>query len=271
MKHVKKRGKKTLMGELASATLIILFFSFITLWVNKLSTNAAIPVTAINQNSPQQEEISTKLGKNFENPEDTILDVPYLSQEGILPTGCEVTSAAMVLQYWGVDIRPEALADMLPCEYLFWEDGLLYGPDPNEFFVGSPFDPNSYGCYAPVIASVIPEADDSMTTQVLSHTSLEELYEKYVLQGIPILIWCTIQMLESSDGTSWILPDGEEFVWRRNEHCMVLIGRKGEDYICLDPYESIGQRAIDGELLEKRYQELGEQAVVVLPKEEVME
>lgn len=34
------------------------------------------------------------------------LEVPYLSQEDILPTGCEAVSAAMVLQYWEVDVTP---------------------------------------------------------------------------------------------------------------------------------------------------------------------
>lgn len=47
------------------------------------------------------------------------LEVPYLSQEDILPTGCEAVSAAMVLQYWGVDVTPEEVASMLPCAPLY--------------------------------------------------------------------------------------------------------------------------------------------------------
>ena len=66
------------------------------------------------------------------------------------------------------------------------------------------------------------------------------------------------------------MPSGEEFVWPRNEHCMVLSGREENEYICMDPYGSIGQRAIDRELLEKRYEELGQQAVVILPEEKVI-
>ena len=60
------------------------------------------------------------------------LGVPYLSQEGALPTGCEATSTAMVLQYWGLDISPEEVAYLLPCQELYWYDGQQYGPDPNE-------------------------------------------------------------------------------------------------------------------------------------------
>ena len=95
--------------------------------------------------SPPKEAASVQLG------------VPYLSQEGALPTGCEATSTAMVLQYWGMDISPEEVAYLLPCQELYWYDGQQYGPDPNEYFVGSPFEVTGYGCYAPVIAQTLKQ------------------------------------------------------------------------------------------------------------------
>lgn len=253
-----------------SAVLIVLFFSFIAVWINKLSINAAIPVNASGEAPVQEEAVFEMETTHFgeERLPDVLLDVPYLSQEGILPTGCEATSAAMVLNYWGVDISPEAFADALPCDYLFWEDGKLYGPDPNEYFVGSPFDPNGYGCFAPVIAHTIPRIDKSMTAKVLTDVPLAQLYETYVSKDIPVLIWCTINMLETTGGTAWTLPDGEQFVWPRNEHCIVLAGREGEEYICMDPYQSIGQSAIAKGLLEDRYEAMGGQAVVILPKDQ---
>ena len=70
---------------------------------------------------------------------DTVLeDVPYISQEGILPTGCEVVSATMVVQYWGSDVSATEMADALPCWDVEYRDDVLYGPDPNEYFVGTP-------------------------------------------------------------------------------------------------------------------------------------
>lgn len=198
--------------------------------------------------------------------EDRTLDVPYLSQEGILPTGCEVVSAAMVLQYWGMDITAAELAQMLPCDSLYEEAEGLYGPDPNEYFVGSPFDSNSYGCYAPVIEQVVSLAAPDFSSYVLYDYSLEELYEEYVCQGTPVLLWCTINMLESYEGTVWFLPDGSSFTWQSNEHCLVLAGRENGDYICMDPYDSNGQVSISFELLEQRYEEMGSQAVVIVPE-----
>lgn len=207
-------------------------------------------------------------------PDDTLpdrditLDVPYLSQEGILPTGCEVTSAAMVIQYWGSKVDAVTLAEKLPCGELFWgEDGLLYGPNPKDLFVGSPFDNSGYGCFAPVIAGLVPTIDENLYAEVMEGLSLEELYGRYVLREIPVLVWCTINMLETTPGTEWKLPDGSEFKWPRNEHCMVLIGRTEDEYICLDPYDSNGEVHIERKLLESRYRDMGSQAVLLLPND----
>ena len=114
---------------------------------------------------------------------DITLDVPYLSQEGILPTGCEVTSTAMVMQYWGVDVDAVTLAEELPCGELRWkEDGLLYGPHPKDLFVGSPFDSSGFGCFAPVIADLVPTVDKNLHAEVIEGASLEELYGRYILR-----------------------------------------------------------------------------------------
>lgn len=86
--------------------------------------------TAAQPDSPRQTAASQEVQ----------LEVPYLSQEDILPTGCEAVSAAMVLQYWEVDVTPEEVASMLPCAPLYQLGGQLYGPNPDEFFVGSPFE-----------------------------------------------------------------------------------------------------------------------------------
>ena len=45
------------------------------------------------------------------------LSVPYISQEGSFPNGCESVSAVMLLRYYGFDITPDEFIDSyLPCE-----------------------------------------------------------------------------------------------------------------------------------------------------------
>ena len=72
---------------------------------------------------------------------DKLLAVPALSQYPQLPTGCESTAAAMVLQYYGSSITPEEFASSwLECDGGFYtDDGVTYGPDPSMVFAGDPF------------------------------------------------------------------------------------------------------------------------------------
>lgn len=195
------------------------------------------------------------------------LGVPYLSQEGTLPTGCEATSTAMVLQYWGMDISPEEVAYLLPCQELYWYDGQQYGPDPNEYFVGSPFEVTGYGCYAPVIAQTLKqEFPHRLTVKLECGSTIQELYQTYVMgQGVPVLIWATIDLVEPEQGSQWLLETGELFTWKKNEHCMVLVGKQGDRYLCQDPYESHGTLALSSQLLQLRFEQMGSQAVAVKP------
>lgn len=144
--------------------------------------------TAAQPDSPRQAAASQEVQ----------LEVPYLSQEDILPTGCEAVSAAMVLQYWEVDVTPEEVASMLPCAPLYQLGGQLYGPNPDEFFVGSPFEETGYGCYAPVIAGVLEEQLSPKYTVTLEYgCTIRQLYQNYVVeQGAPVLIWVTIDLVE---------------------------------------------------------------------------
>ena len=67
-----------------------------------------------------------------------------INQNPELPTGCEVTSLTMVLNYYGYEVTNTELAS----NYL--NTGSLRS-NPYVNFVGSPFSSSSYGCYSPVI------------------------------------------------------------------------------------------------------------------------
>ena len=59
------------------------------------------------------------------------LSVPYISQEGSFPNGCESVSATMLLRYYGFDITPDEFIDSyLPCEPVRISWGTRYGPNP---------------------------------------------------------------------------------------------------------------------------------------------
>ncbi len=190
------------------------------------------------------------------------LTVPMLCQYPSLPTGCEATAAAMVLQFYGNRMTAETVASWLPCsEAFYYQEGVLHGPDPYESFVGDPFSEESYGCFAPVIAAAINERDLPLTATVVSGCSLDELC-CYLDDGKPLLVWVTMEMREPTEGTAWILPDGTPFVWTAGEHCMVLVGYDKERYYFNDP-RSGGVVLYERALCEERFEQLGKQAVCI--------
>ena len=67
------------------------------------------------------------------------IQVPYIDQSVKYPTGCESVSAVMLLQYLGYEISvDEFISKYLECRDMEIREGVLYGPDPNECFCGSP-------------------------------------------------------------------------------------------------------------------------------------
>lgn len=194
----------------------------------------------------------------------TPLAVPQLSQYPELPTGCEATAAAMVLQYHGEAVTPQEVAGewLARSEAFYTENGVQYGPNPNKVFAGDPFSRYAYGCFAPVIADAVNGHSARCTATVLREKTLQELYDTYVAAGKPLLIWATMKMREVKDGNRWRLSDGTDFVWPAREHCLVLVGSTETDYLFNDP-QTGGRVHYEKGLCEQRFQSLGRQAVYI--------
>lgn len=195
------------------------------------------------------------------------LEVPYLSQEGLLPTGCELISAKMLLQYWGRDVPIERLVEALPTGSLRQgADGALYGPSPDDVFVGDPTSPHGFGCFPPVIERLLqPFLGSGYTVYDTTGTPLPALCSTYLVRGEPVLVWATINMAEMEPGAQWVLEgSGEIFTWPSHEHCLVLTGYTEDAYLLNDPYENNGKIAVPKALLEQRYAELSCRSVAVV-------
>jgi uncharacterized protein YvpB len=184
------------------------------------------------------------------------LQVPYISQKDRYPTGCESVSTVMLLNYLGyplsVDQFIENYLKMCPFET---RDGILYGADPRLAFCGSPYDEDSFGCYAPVIIQALEKIvwEDYVVVDETG-TPVEKLITKYIEKGMPVIFWACIDMKEPIPGPSWKLPGtGEDFSWISNEHCMLLIGSDEEGYFFNDPYENHGRIHYPKALTEARH------------------
>lgn len=198
------------------------------------------------------------------------IDIPYVSQENILPNGCESVSAVMLLQYYGFDADPlefvDKYLDTSPVSIKF---GCRYGPNPKYYYAGDPrSEKNGWGCFAPVIVrslnKYLPESHYALN---LTGTSLAELCSAYIDNDIPVAVWVTVGMKEINRIIQWQSSDKTQtYLYPSNEHCMVLVGYDNENYIFADPYDSLGTVCYPIEDTAVAYGSLGKQAVAVIKK-----
>ena len=118
----------------------------------------------------------------------------------------------------------------------------------------------------PVIEKAIRACiDDSHSVDNISGMALEDICDQYIDRDIPVILWATINMLETNPKNSWYLSDGTRFTWPGNEHCMLLVGYDDTQYYFNDPYTG-KLVAYDKTLTKDRFAELGRQAVVVFSR-----
>lgn len=196
--------------------------------------------------------------------QDAWISVPLISQEEVgYQTGCELVSAAMLLNYYGIDVTPEDVYSVIQKSSAEDTD-TVYGPDPNVCFIGDPTTTYAFGCYAlPLIDAMNQLLDEEWQAVNVSDSDLEDLEKNYLNQGIPIIIWATIHMSEPQKGDSWLLSDGTKFQWIAGEHCLVLVGADEEYYYFNDPNHAGEVVGYERAVVRERYEQLGKQAVII--------
>lgn len=173
------------------------------------------------------------------------LDVTWIDQEPDLPTGCEITAATMMLDYYGfsasnVDLN-EYLAQTDTID-LHYENGTQYGPDPNEFFIGDTASESGWFCNTTPVVNALNEylTSNNSTLQAVDLTGIStgELYQ-HVADGDPVTVWVTIAMKSRSVSDEWFTEDGELIQASTNDHAMTIIGYNSKTVTMADPLEGI--------------------------------
>ena len=192
-------------------------------------------------------------------PEQVLLDIEVQGQDPELPTGCEMTSLTMALNYFGLPADKCDLSD----NYL--DKGPVGTVNFREAFEGDPRDPESYGCYAPVVVNTanrfLEDYGSELRAREVSGLELEDLFS-YLQAGIPVIIWGTRNCEEGYYSVTWNV-DGEDLTWFTPEHCMVLAGydEAGRVWVA-DPLHA-DLRSYDKERFRVGYESLYRQAVVI--------
>jgi uncharacterized protein YvpB len=233
---------------------------------SKLETadiNDIIPKKEVQETEPGSKETAIPAPDKY-----IIEGVPILSQLPDFPTGCESVSACMLLQYNGYDIAPDVFVD----EYLdknddfYHRDGVCWGPDPYTYFIGDPRTNTSYGCMAPVIRNAVNKVlgrDD--WGGITDCDSINELCRTYISRDIPVMVWTSMRMETPRPGSVWKLPDGSDYQWLSNEHCMVLVGYDETCYYFNDPSTGKTEK-FEKEISERRFAAFEYQSIVILPE-----
>lgn len=102
-------------------------------------------VTAVEKTTAKTQKIKTvETVKETPLPESScISDFEFAGQMPELPTGCEITSLTMVLNYYGYSADKMTMAlEYLPTvgwtNTYYGDDGTLYGNDIYNYFIGNP-------------------------------------------------------------------------------------------------------------------------------------
>jgi len=189
-----------------------------------------------------------------------LLPVSNILQLPELPTGCEITSLTIVLNFLGYYVDKEDMA----IDYL--EKSAPFEGSFNDYFIGSPWDEYSWGCYAPVITksanNFLNDHNSKLTAYNITGYSMEDLCI-LLASGSPVIVWTSQALDVETIVTPIILENGTTDYWYSNEHCVVIIGydlQKGTLTIC-DPLEGIVDR--DFNTFSARYEEFQRMGVVI--------
>lgn len=200
--------------------------------------------------------------------------VPVIAQSDLL-AACETYACTMLLQYYGFDIDEHEFVDnyLITKPVYYGADGNMYGPDMNSAYAGDVY--TGYGINAKGMAkcmnNYLSTADSNLTASPLLNVELDELCKKYIMNDTPVMVWATTYMDEPYVFANWIVDYvddqtdtkiGDTVSWQMHEHCLVLIGFDEENYYFCDSVSGKVSE-YDKSLCEKRYEQIGKQAIVL--------
>ena len=252
------------------ASIVVVCLFFIGLAVSVKAPEHTSQPSGTTESTQESREIQAPP----EAPKNKIIDAPYIYQNVDYPNGCESVSAVMALRYFGIDMTVDDFID----NYLDMGDAPVVGgigPDPTLVYCGDPRRKDGWGCHSSVIVNALDKFIDYEKFTVSSYRgrTLDELCRRYIDRDIPVIIWATVGMVDSSAEqywASWTTPQGKAVTYNKKLHCLLLVGYDENNYYFNDSMNlsSHGTRYIgySKATAEKAYNILGRQSIVISPK-----
>jgi uncharacterized protein YvpB len=191
--------------------------------------------------------------------EKLVLDVPLLKQMDAprLYNGCEVTSLAMLLQFEGLTVSKNDLANKITRVPLKYQDGK--NGNPHVGFVGNMEDGPGLGVYHKPIfqlaQSYVNGRAEDLTKQPFS-VVIEKL-----AAGSPVWVITTSGFAPTSEFKTWTTPEGPVEVTFKM-HSVVITGYDQDSLYINDPYGGKNKK-VNKENFIKAWEQMGSQAIVI--------
>ncbi|HEY4550637.1 MAG TPA: C39 family peptidase [Bacillus sp. (in: firmicutes)] len=187
------------------------------------------------------------------------LDIPLLNQmdHPKLYNGCEVTSLAMILNYKGIMVTKNTLADKIAKVPITYHNGK--SGNPHFGFVGNMEDGPGLGVYHEPIFSLakqyVGDRVEDLTNQDF------DLIHKKVAEENPIWVITTSTFAPVSNIQIWHTPQGSVNI-TYNMHSVVITGIDDDHIFINDPYGN-KNKPVDRESFIKAWEQMGKQAILI--------
>ena len=188
------------------------------------------------------------------------LDVPLENQMPDLPNGCEVTSLSMLMNYYGIKVNKNELAENIQ-HVDFFTDGGKYRGNPNQGFVGHMSIANAGWC---VYNGPLYNDARKYTTHIENITGSDFLsLLKLVSNGHPVLIITTTTFNRVNDMQTWDTNTGKVNVTPSSHACVITGYSKPKKVVYVnDPYGYKNQ-PVNWKNLQASYNQQGRQALYI--------
>lgn len=261
-------GIKSCVGKISSSTQEINNSIVETQVATEVNTIPADTTTAVTEVTEETTTtcLTTEPPVVDELPTNSCLvEVEAVLQNPELPTGCEITSLTMALNYCGYNVDKCTMAD----DYLIRAEPFTttFG----EAFVGSPYDADAWGCYSPVIVKTaekyIAAQGGTETVQNITGSAFQSLLWE-VANGRPVITWVSIGLTSNIEEKIYWTTENGDAVFLTNEHCVLLTGYDLDANVVYvnDPLEGVVSYDLD--MFQDRFERMYSQAVLVYQNDE---
>lgn len=188
------------------------------------------------------------------------LDVPLENQMPDLPNGCEVTSLSMLMNYYGIKVNKNELAENIQ-HVNFFTDGGKYRGNPNQGFVGHMSIANAGWC---VYNGPLYNVARKYTTHIEDITGSDFLsLLKLVSNGHPVLIITTTTFNRVNDMQTWDTNTGKVNVTPSSHACVITGYSKPKKVIYVNNPYGYKNQPVNWKNLQASYNQQGRQALYI--------